>query len=365
MTTLEAGLRLDFVPRRELNREPFVLQTVTDRGSQPIQVRPMYVPAWTRDPREYADYLEQALVMEVPGRRRVRLYCSRTLARNARLLVLGGTHQPLGRRQEPLLEILTWVRANTRRLRFCHDQPAMRIVDHTLFYNALGEETSLPDYDQESGTFHHPQEVTGAVLVEYFPGFSLYDIEYDTGAGQIPAEWFREIRLSWLAGNIHHAAIPPVRVIALGPQSADQLSFPRDFWPEHASVRTGYRSSYTPQIESTSQGYKVTPQALEDPCWRRCKELVQPDGSYLTAAEMQAIRDCVQAEKTPKYHYVEESRTIRVERVTAPDNPEIYLDVARPVELVMRLKRADGGVCDNQAASGCCPELRLRFSGGA
>ncbi|MBF0180713.1 MAG: hypothetical protein HQM03_11890 [Magnetococcales bacterium] len=362
MTTLAAGLKLDFAPHWERNREPFALQAAVDPGGSPVQVRPFTVPAWTLDPTQYEGFLDQALVMEESGRRRVRLYCADALAGGVRLLVLGGAHRNLGRRQEPMLEILSWTQAATRRLRFHHDQPAVRLVDRTAFYNDRGEEVGAPEYDQASGAFHHPQEVTGALLVEYRPGFTLYEIEYDTGAAQIPPEWFREMKLAWLAGNIHQAAIPPVRVIAIGTRAADQISFAREFWPYHSSVLTGFRSVRAPTFETTDNGYKITPKPLDDPCWQRCKEMIRPNDPYLTAAELVALHDCVQRGKNPKFQYVEESRSVRVERLFAPDNPEVWLDVARPVELVMKLQRADSGVCDGQAPSGCCPELRLRFS---
>ncbi|MEO5332860.1 MAG: hypothetical protein H7839_12625 [Magnetococcus sp. YQC-5] len=360
MNTLDTGVTLNFVSQQTTHREPFILQTGKDRGKTPLMVRPVVVHAWTRDPSEYEAQLSEALVMESPGRQRVRLYCSQAQAPVVRMLVHGGASKALGRRHEPLLETLTWVQANTRQLRFFYDQPTMRIVDHTRFFLNNGQETQLPDYDQQTGTFHHPHAVTGALVVEYFPGFTLYEIEYDTGAAQISPEWFREIQQAWLAGNIHNATIPEVRVIAMGTNEVDQITFARDFWPAQTMVRTGYTTTSKPEIIPTPDGYRIK-SLPSDPCWSRCKEQIQPDGPLLSAAQMVALQNCVDAEKSPKYHYVEESRSVKTERIYAPDSPDVYIDVARPVELVMKLKRADGGICTNQAPPGCCPELRLRF----
>ncbi len=364
MNSLDAGLLLNFVNQPDTIQTPFVLQTDEDRGAVPIQVRPATVPSWSREPEAFSDYLPQALIMEAPGRQRIRLYCPKATVSTVRLLVQGGSSKRLGRRQKPIVETLIWVRGQNRKLRYHYDQPTITIVDHTRFFNADGQESPLPVYDQSTGTFHHAQEVTGALVVRYAPGFLLYEIEYDVGESQIPAEWLREMKLAWLAGNIHTATIPPVRVIAMGTSEADQLTFPRIFWPSHAMTRTGYRSTVTPQVKPNGSGYTVQPQGFTDPCWQRCKEKIQPNGNQLSAAQMQAVRNCVAAEKSPKYHYVEASRIIRTERLFAPDNADLYIDVARPVEIVMRLQRADEGVCDNHPPPSCCPELRLRFDSG-
>ncbi|MBF0189789.1 MAG: hypothetical protein HQL99_01405 [Magnetococcales bacterium] len=363
MTILEAGLRLDFSPHAQSDQEPFELRLSQDRGSVPVQVRPATVPSWTRTHalEAYADWLDEALIQESPGLKRVRLYCSDNAAARTRLTVHGGTPTPLGRRHEPLIETLVWVQSHARRLRYGHDRPQARILDHTRFYDLQGQECPLPEFDPESGTFHHPREVTGALVVEYAPGFSLYEISYDTGASQLPAEWFRELKLAWLAGNIHDATPPMVRVIAIGPNAADQLSFNRDFWPTHAGTQTGYRARSPEPFTPEGSGYRYVPTPGKT-CWDRCKHLIQPHSSLLTQQEMIAVRNCVETQNTPRFHYVEESRVVRTERVFAPDNPELYIDVARPVELVMKLKRADGGLCDHNTPSGCCPELTLRFS---
>ncbi|MBF0212195.1 MAG: hypothetical protein HQM00_01380 [Magnetococcales bacterium] len=364
MTSLQTELRLDFAPQAQSHPESFELRAIEERGSVPLQVRPVLVPAWTRTDalEEYAPWLDKALIQIAPGRKRVRLYCSREVASRSRLTVQGGVPLPLGRRQEPLVETLVWVQTHSKRLRHFHDRPQARILDHTRFYDRDGQELPLPEYDPDSASFHHPQAVTGALVVEYTPGYSLYEIVYDSGEAQLSAEWFREMKLAWLAGNIHDATIPVVRVIAIGPEMVDQLTFTRNFWPSHAGVRTGFRALDDEPFVREGDGYRYIPRA-DHSCWERCKERVQPDRALLTTKEMIAVRNCVSAEQAPRFHYVEESRVVRTERISAPDNPELYIDVARPVELVMKLKRADDAVCDQQPPAGCCPEITLRFSG--
>lgn len=364
MTMLESQLLLEFAPRNDpQGGEPYELRLAEDRGAQPVQVRPVVVPSWNRSqaPEEYAPWLDQALIQELPGRKRIRLYCSGQAASQTKLLVQGGTPIHLGRRAEPLIETLVWVRASSKRLRYFHDNPTVRIIDHTRFYDNRGEPCPLPEYDAGSGSFRHAREVTGALVVEYTPGFSLYEIVYDTGESQLPAAWFREMQLAWLAGNIQDATIPTVQVIAIGPHRADQLAFSRDFWPIHAATATGYRSRTSEPFQKQENGYLYTGSSDND-CWTKCKQKIQPEAILLTREELEAVRRCVEAEQSPKFHYVESARKEFTERIFATDNPELYLEVARPVELTLRLQRADDGVCTTQAPTGCCPELTLRFA---
>ncbi|MBF0614222.1 MAG: hypothetical protein G8237_04940 [Magnetococcales bacterium] len=364
MTALETQLLLEFAPHAHIHATPFELRLAEDRGAAPVQVQPVVVPAWTRAlaAEEYAPWLDQALIQEQPGCKRIRLYCSEQAASQTRLIVQGGTATSLGRRQAPLMETLVWVRTHAKKLRHFQDHPTVRIIDHTRFYNGRGEPCPLPEFDPATGTFHHPQEITGALVVEYTPGFTLYEIHYDTGETQLPATWFREMKLAWLAGNIHDATIPQVQVIAIGPDRADQLAFSRDFWPPHAATSSGYRSRTKEPFVQQNDGYLYTGSGNPESCWEKCKNKIQPEARLLTQAELEAIRNCVELERNPKFHYVESSRIERTERITALDNPEMYIDVARPVELTMRLQRADGGVCTTRPPTGCCPEIILRFS---
>ena len=354
------GLTLEIAPRE--NEAPVVLRVADDPGATPVRVRPAVVPIWTHAPGAYDDLLDGALLLREPGRRRVRLYCPAASAAQARLTVHGGTARYLGRRTAPLLETLTWVQAQQRRLPLFHDRPEAVVVEQTRFFDADGREVDPPAYLPEEGLFRHRLPVTGALVVEYRPGFSLYEIEYDTGADQISPEWFREMRRAWLAGNIADAAVPPVRVIAVSGDRAAQVSFPRAFWPNRSTVRGGYAGETAePRLEPDGEGYRIEAESWADPCWRQCREMVKPDGKMLSDAELQAVRDCVERSRHPTYHYVETERTVRVERIHSPDDAEVYVDVERPVRLVMKHQRSDGGPCAAPDPDPCCPELVFRF----
>ncbi|MBF0262455.1 MAG: hypothetical protein HQL97_11565 [Magnetococcales bacterium] len=366
MTTPHDALLLTLTPRAKAERPPFELRVADDHGAHPVQVRPALVANWTLEqPLEaYARWLDQALLQVAPGVKRVRLYCTRASAGAVRLTVMGGSASALGRRQEPLIETLTWVRARVKRLRYHHDRPVAHILEHSRFFDAQGAEIHPPRFDPESASFIHDQEVTGALVVSYTPEFSLYEITYDNGASQASPELFREMRLAWLAGNIHDASVPPVRIIAVGPDDADQLAFARAYWPARADTPSGHQGKEPEPFSKEGNGYRYRPPA-KPTCWDRCKQAVQPEGSLLSEREMNAIRDCVEAAQNPKFQYVEESRQVRMERIYAPGSTEIYIDVERTVEMVLKLKRADGNPCEQSTQNGCCPELTLRFAGSS
>lgn len=360
MTTSVASLKLDFTARQA--REPFVLTEGDDQGSVPLRVYPMMVNSWSRKPGAYDALLDDTLHMKSPGIRRIRLYCPVRSAVETRLLVHGGRQHYLGRRKEPRVETLTWTRNQSRTLRFFYDQPDVNILEQTRFFDNNGNETSPPQYVPSQGVFCHAQEVTGAMVVTYQPGFSLYEIQYDTGEEQVTEKAFREIKLAWLAGNIRDAPIPLVRVIAINNKNATQLTFQRNFWPEHSAARQWFQEDVKePAMTPVTGGFRVDPKGVRDPCWSRCKEKVRPDDNYLTAEDRQAILDCVEQGNNPLYHYVESKRTIKIERLYSQNDPEVYVDVERPVELVFRFQRADDSPCADHSPPSCCPELVLRF----
>lgn len=364
MNAITAGLKVDFISR--LAQEPFVLQSGDDQGSVPIRVRPMVVGSWTRTQGVYDDFLDQALLMTAHGSRRVRLYCAEAVAPGVRFTVAGGSHRCLGRRWGTVTETLTWVRSQTRRLPFFYDAPQAKVVDHTRFFDNDGQEAALPDYHPGQGAYHHPQAVTGAMVVEYQPGFSLYEVQYDTGESRILPARFREMKLAWLAGNIGDVEVPPVLVIAMAQGQAAQLALPRDFWPHRAWARQGYSfAPQEPELIPDGAGYRLQETRATHACWVACKEKIRPDGNFLTAADVEAIRACVEQSQSPIYHYVETARSTRVERIFDPNDDSVYIDVERPTELKMRYQRADDGPCDQAPPVSCCPELTLRFKSDA
>ncbi len=358
---LKSGLKIDWISRQA---EPVVfdLRLADDRGARPVQVKPVVVPIWSRRPGIYDHLLTEALQMRATGRRRLRLYCPKSYANQVRMTVHGGSTRCLGRRYEPMIETLTWVQGHDQRLRYHYDRPEAEIMERTRFFDVDGRETDPPVWLPAEGRFHHPQPVTGALVVAYRPGFSLYEIDYDTGVDRISPEWFREMQYAWLAGNIQDVAIPPVRVVAIAGERAAQTTFPRAFWPNRSTVRGGYEwPNGEPVLEPEGDGYRIRSESGADLCWRLCRQSIKPDGGFLSESELQAVRECVQQGRNPIYHYVETKRTVRTERIYSVDDAEVYVDVERQVELVMKQRRVDAGPCPESEPAPCCPELVFRF----
>ncbi|MBF0143048.1 MAG: hypothetical protein HQL59_06270 [Magnetococcales bacterium] len=138
----------------------------------------------------------------------------------------------VGRRFDPLVEAITWSGEIRKRLRYNYDNPAIEIIQKTLFRNRQGAIMPDPVYDPDKGEFHTSGEATGAIVVRYSPGYSLYNIAYDTGKAIASPELFAEMKQAWIFGDIKKAEIPPVRLIALSRNKAVTASFARSFWPE-------------------------------------------------------------------------------------------------------------------------------------
>lgn len=343
-------------------RDPFVLREGDDHGSSPVRLYPQVVNSWTKKPGAYDAILPHTLRMKALGVCRIRLYCPVRTAVETRLRVYGGQYRYLGRRREPLVETLTWTREHAQALRFFYDRPEVTTLEQTPFFDNDGNETSAPVYLSSQGMFQHPKAVTGAMVVSYRPSFALYEIQYDTGESQISRQAFREMKLAWLAGNIRDAAIPPVRVVAIGKTAATQLVFQRKFWPEYATVRQWFQEEVRePEMTPVTGGFRINADADMDPCWYRCKEKVKPGETYLTRQDRRAILDCVAQSQQPQYHYVESRRTVKTERISSPVDPAIYVDVERPVELAFRIQRVDDTPCEDETSAPCCQEMVLRF----
>lgn len=357
MNTLSAGYTLDFLHQRQIS--PFKLACGDELGCSPLQVRPKVVGYWSRNPDRFGGQIQTTLTMTQPGVQRIRLYCSEAIARSARLIVHEGEAVSLGRRQEEIIETLTWTRKQNQSLRYPHDAPSARVVDQTRFFNGNGMEVDPPIFLQNRGLFHHAQEVTGALVVAYQPGFTLFEVTYGLGEGQMTPERLREMKLAWLAGNIRDCDIPPVRVIALAEGYADQLTFPRRFWPEGALGRRGYALDAPPPNRDSLW-------ETRDTCWERCWQSITGGVFPISSEQYRAIEACVESAQQPThFQYVETDRKTKVEKIFHPDDAEIYVEVERPVTLTMRLERADGHpFCDREEGSyPYLPELVFRFNG--
>lgn len=297
--------------------EPFVLTTGDDPGSRPVQVQPLQVTVWSQYPGMYDHYLLQALRLKSPGMRRIRLYCSNRSPTAVRLVAHGGgAVRCLGRRREPILETITWLQEQSHPLRYGYDQPAVTIRECTRFFDHAGNAVARPTYLPALGTFRHAQPVTGAMVVEYSPSFFLYEVEYSTGEGEVSAHAFQAVKLAWLAGNIRDAAIPPVRVIALSDPQAAQLSFPRTFWPEHASASYAFQDT-------------------------------------------ERVQHCIDQNGVPTYQYVESKRETSTERIYSKSDPNNYVDVRRAVAISFERQPVSGEVCAEEGPALGAKEMRM------
>ncbi len=299
--------------------EPFALSLDNGLGSRPVLVNPLRVNAWSQQSGIYDALLPTALRLKGMGFRRVRLHCSNRPMGEVRLVVDGGgPYRPLGRRQEPIRETLTWLQSQSQFLRFGYDQPAVTILESTRFFDNDGQETSRPLYLPEQGLFRHAQPVTGAMVVEYQPAYFLYEIDYGTGEEMMSVKAFLEIKRAWLAGNIHDAALPPVRLIALSRHQAAQLAFPRAFWP--------LSSSATMQFQDT-----------------------------------EAVQSCLDENGQEQYQYVENSRETSSERIVSRNDPNSYVDILRTVSMAFERQPVNGGLCEEATAGSQSQKMFLRF----
>ncbi|MEO5362457.1 MAG: hypothetical protein H7838_02345 [Magnetococcus sp. DMHC-8] len=299
--------------------DPFVLQTGHDLGSRPVRLQPVRVNAWSLQTGIHDRFLPMAMQMQAPGLQRVRLYCADRPAQEVRLLVDGeGSARCLGRRQEPVVEILTWVQSRSQPLRFGYDQPPVTIRESTRFFDNDGQEVARPLYRSDLGAFQHGQPVTGALVVEYRPACFLYEIAYGTGEQVASAQGFQALKRAWLAGNIHDAVIPPVHIIALSRHQAAQLTLPRRFWPNSSSA--------TLQFQDT-----------------------------------EALQLCTEEHGQERYQYVENGRETAAERIYSRHDPNSYVDILRTVAISFERQAVNGVPCTEAAAGGPSPQMLLRF----
>ncbi|WP_130471749.1 hypothetical protein [Candidatus Magnetaquicoccus inordinatus] len=261
---------------------PFHLQLDKEIGNLPLLVHSHGVYGWSRSPSYYEADLPYALRLEKEGKQRIRLYCSERPANAVRLLVDGGSMgQLLGRRQQRVVETLTWVQSQSCYLRYHYDQPQVTIREATPFYDRNGKEVPPPLYRAEQALFQHSKVVTGALLVEYQPAYFLYEIPYGTGEELLTEKAFREIKLAWLMCDTKNAALPEVRVIALSGTQATLLSFKRDYWPPSSTAP----AQFVPA------------------------ERLSPNGEHIV--------------------YLETGRETSMERIYSSQNPNNYVDVRK------------------------------------
>ena len=282
MSDSTTGLTLAFAPRNQNDPddpndppvdfgapeldEPFNL--VTDDGDQggsaPVQLE----TSSTSTAYHYYEWGSHKLSVDwvtalkvlVPGKKRIKLYCSSRVAGTVRLMVgigespvqqsrssfqppgnAGSQSQPaydapdaarlIGRRSEMITETLSWLRENDQKLQYFYDNPTVEIIEQTSFWDANGNKVDTPRYDRARGTFRSSVKVVGMLVVRYNAGFSLFEITYGNGESVASPTLFAEMQKAWKSGDIYTTDIPPVRIIALSRWHAAMATFQRKFWP--------------------------------------------------------------------------------------------------------------------------------------
>ena len=139
---------------------------------------------------------------------------------------------PIARLSAPITEAINWTGEVRKRLKYPYDQPSVEILQQTVFRDKSGGVIPPPVYDQERGEFFTTNEATGALVVRYSPGFSVFEVVYDTGEPVASPALWEEMKRAWTFGSIKTAAVPPVRLVAMSNKKATTASFERMFWPE-------------------------------------------------------------------------------------------------------------------------------------
>ncbi|MBF0285913.1 MAG: hypothetical protein HQL51_15800 [Magnetococcales bacterium] len=283
MTELAASLQVNFASREA--ESPFELVTGDNDqgGASPVQVAftrlMVTVGGWGSVSFRMNEFTP--LQMTVPGRKRVKLYCSERAAQGVTLFVDNGpssfrvteqmdlagisrditvnTAVSLGRRSEPVVEALTWSGEVRKRLRWFHDQPGVEILQQTIFRDRSGAVVEGPRYDPQRGEFFTRREAFGALVARYAAGFSLFDVVYDNGQSVASPDHFAEMQRAWSSGNITSTEVPPVRIIALSGSKAATGSFERVFWPIGAPIIT-FSFGYDDDPKAAIQDYLEAPE---------------------------------------------------------------------------------------------------------
>ncbi|MBF0192108.1 MAG: hypothetical protein HQL99_13355 [Magnetococcales bacterium] len=200
------------------------------------------------------------LTVKQTGLKRIKLYCSKADAVGVE--VYDGSVTPssrstdvnvsnLGRRAEPLIETINWQGSTRQKLKYFYDAPSVEILHQTVFRDRTGRTLSAPQYDQTAGEFFTSAEAHGALIVKYYPEFTLLQASYGNGAVATSREQFTAMQNAWMTGDITTAEIPPVRIFVLSNGKATEGSFSREFWPK---ANPGISYSIGPSRTVTHEG---------------------------------------------------------------------------------------------------------------
>ncbi|MBF0108771.1 MAG: hypothetical protein HQL76_06310 [Magnetococcales bacterium] len=184
---------------------------------------------WNRPPNGF-----EALKMLTPGQKRVKVFCPKAMDKAVKIYVDNSREsvRSMGRRNDPVTETLTWSGEVWKPLRYPYDNPEATIIERTVFRDRKGNRVAEPKYDRRRCGYATAMEAIGALVVQYAPGYSLFQIEYDTGKQVASRELFEEMKKCWISGDIGKASVPPVRLVAISDRAAVSAQFERSFWPK-------------------------------------------------------------------------------------------------------------------------------------
>lgn len=137
----------------------------------------------------------------------------------------------ISRTTAPITEAITWNGEQRKRLKYFYDEPSVEVIQKTSFIDKNGDEIAAPVYDQAKGEFFTTDIASGAIVVRYSPGFSVYEITYDAGESIASDELWQKMQWQWMWGDIKKANVPPVQLIILSNKKAVVTSFEREFAP--------------------------------------------------------------------------------------------------------------------------------------
>ncbi|MBF0339382.1 MAG: hypothetical protein HQL95_00285 [Magnetococcales bacterium] len=222
------------------------------------------------------------LNMIAPGRKRIKVYCSKVNAASIKVFVDGGggsvfsskkpawkpsvanptasssnasfgVAKPInwkgmletateqikssvaevkGNRGDQIREAISWSGEIRKSLRYNYDSPNATVIHKSIFRNRDGDTIPAPVYDKDHGAFYTQEEAFGAIIVEYSPGYAMVNVTYDNGQNAAPPGVFEEMQTAWARGDITTAQIPPVQLLILSDNAAAVASFKREFWPK-------------------------------------------------------------------------------------------------------------------------------------
>ncbi|MBF0273578.1 MAG: hypothetical protein HQL98_16155 [Magnetococcales bacterium] len=238
MGEVTADLRIDFQAFAQESAFELVVDGTDQEGNRPVMVEYMsqamlFMQLWAEVTWQGTHGLE-VLKMLTPGQKRVKVFCPKALDKTIKIFADNDKRavRSMGRRNDLVTEALTWNGESWKPLRYGYDSPQVTIVEKTLFRDKQGNRMIDPKYDKRTGGFHTTDAAIGALVVQYKPGYSLFNIAYDTGEKVASAALFEEMQKCWIYGDISKASVPPVRLVAISDRAAITAQFERSFWPK-------------------------------------------------------------------------------------------------------------------------------------